>query len=59
MDASRPDDAIRTSLIRSLRPVAEVQTKNFPNSRGGLDGHFQGAEKIGTVHDMRFVFASR
>ena len=39
-----------------IAPFAEGGAERLRGVLELLNGHFEGAEKVGTVHDMRFVF---
>ena len=44
------------SELTVILPLAEGGAKRLRGLLQLLEGHFQGADKVGTVHDMRFVF---
>ena len=46
----------RVSELTGIFPLAEGGAKRLRGLLQLLGGHFQGAEAVGTVHDMRFVF---
>jgi len=46
----------KVSELTMIAPVAPGGAKRLRGLLDVLDGQFEGAEKVGTVHDMRFVF---
>jgi hypothetical protein len=46
----------KVSELTVIAPFAEGGAKRLRGLLELLGGNFQGAEKVGTVHDMRFVF---
>jgi hypothetical protein len=46
----------RVSELTVIAPFAEGGAKRLRSLLQLLEGNFQGADKVGTVHDMRFVF---
>ena len=44
------------SELTMIAPFAEGGAERLRGVLELLNGHFEGAEKVGTVHDMRFVF---
>ncbi len=46
----------KVSELTMIAPVAPDATKRLRTLLEMLGGNFDGAEKVGTVHDMRFVF---
>jgi len=46
----------RVSELTGIFPLAEGGAKRLRGLLQLLGGHFQGADVVGTVHDMRFVF---
>jgi len=44
------------SELTMIAPFAEGGAERLRGALELLNGHFEGAEKVGTVHDMRFVF---
>ena len=46
----------KVSELTLIAPVAPGGAKRLRGLLDSLDGQFEGAEKVGTVHDMRFVF---
>ena len=49
----------RQGMVSELTVIAPFAEGGAERLRGVLEllnGHFEGAEKVGTVHDMRFVF---
>ena len=44
------------SELTTIFPIAKEAVKRLRGLLQVLEGNFQGAEKVGTVHDMRFVF---
>lgn len=44
------------SELTAIAPFAEGGAKRLRGLFKVLDGNFEGADKVGTVHDMRFVF---
>ena len=46
----------KVSELTVIAPFAEGGAKRLRSLLQLLEGNFQGADKVGTVHDMRFVF---
>ncbi len=46
----------KISELTVIAPFAEGGAKRLRSLLQLLEGNFQGADKVGTVHDMRFVF---
>jgi hypothetical protein len=46
----------KISELTVIAPFAEGGAKRLRSVLQMLEGNFQGADKVGTVHDMRFVF---
>jgi hypothetical protein len=46
----------KISELTMIAPFAEGGAKRLRSVLQLLEGNFQGADKVGTVHDMRFVF---
>src|SRR5262249_19636663 len=46
----------KVSELTGIIPFAEGGAKRLRSLLRLLDGNFQGADAVGTVHDMRFVF---
>src|SRR5262245_23479537 len=46
----------RVSELTLILPFAEGGAERLRGLLQLLEGNFQGADKVGTVHDMRFVF---
>ena len=46
----------KVSELTVIAPLAECGAERLRGLLQLLEGNFQGADKVGTVHDMRFVF---
>jgi hypothetical protein len=46
----------RVSELTSILPIAEGGAKRLRGLLQMLEGNFKGADRVGTLHDMRFVF---
>src|SRR6185295_4167995 len=46
----------KVSELTSILPFAKGGAKRLRGLLEALEGNFQGADRVGTLHDMRFVF---